>query len=222
MATEEEFPNPRNPVFDYRALRLLMGFIALSIPFVTRLVAGNPLYSISSSYYTAARDVFTGMMFVMGTLFWAYNGHTPREKLASKTAAAALIIAALFPTACNDCSANVSSILHYAAAIVLFGILSYFCFGPFRENTKGQTGKKALRSRIYFVCGCVMAACLLGTFITQVTMPDQTVKIMRIVYWAETLALLAFGTAWTVAGKALPFLVDKDEALALFKRKEDN
>jgi len=217
--TLEVPPRKRNPVFDYRALRLLMGFIALSIPFVTGLISGNSLYSISSSYYTAARDIFTGMLFVMGTLFWAYNGHTPNEKLASKMAAGALFIAALFPTACNTCGINLSSILHYAAAVVLFGILSYFCFGPFRENTKGQTGKKKMRSNIYFICGCIMAACLLSALVTQIAMPDQTVKAMRIVYWAETFALLAFGTAWTVAGKAIPFLVDEDESLSLFKRQ---
>jgi len=215
----EEFPKKRNPVFDYRALRLLMGVIALSIPFVTRFVAGNPLYSISASYYTTARDIFTGLMFVMGTLFWAYNGHTPHEKLASKIAAGGLITAAIFPTSCLDCEANLSSVLHYAGAVVVFGILSYFCFGPFRENTKGQGGRRGIRSKIYFICGCIMAAVLVTTLIAQFAIPDQIVKEMRVVYWSETIALLAFGTAWTVAGKAIPFLVDDDESLTLFKRR---
>ena len=217
--TAEEFPKKRNPVFDYRALRLLMGLIALSIPFITRIVSGGSLYSISSSYYTPARDIFTGLMFVMGTLFWAYNGHSPHEKLASKIAAGGLIVAALFPTACLDCEANLSSVLHYAGAVVVFGILSYFCFGPFRENTKGQTGKRGIRSKIYFVCGCIMAAVLMTTLIAQFALPDQTVKEMRVVYWSETIALLAFGTAWTVAGKAIPILVDDDEKLRLLRRR---
>ncbi|MDE2996662.1 MAG: hypothetical protein OXT73_08000 [Bacteroidota bacterium] len=35
-------------------------------------------------------------------------------------------------------------------------------------------------------------------------------------YWAEFLALWAFGIAWITAGKVLPFLVSTDEALHVF------
>jgi len=44
-------------------------------------------------------------------------------------------------------------------------------------------------------------------------------KTLNITYWAEAIALVAFGVAWIVAGKIISPLVDKDEALRLFRNK---
>ena len=139
-------------VFDYRALRLLMGIIALSLPFVVSLIAFESLSSISASYYTEARDAFVGLLLIVGAFLWAYNGHGPKEAIASKIASVAAILVAIFPTSCADCTVKIPTIfpvtkitpiIHYVAALCLFSILAYFCFGPFRKNTKGKKGKKA-------------------------------------------------------------------------------
>ncbi len=45
-------------VFDYRALRLIMGLIAFSLPFVVTLISATSLSSISASYHTDGRDIF--------------------------------------------------------------------------------------------------------------------------------------------------------------------
>ena len=37
-----------------------------------------------------------------------------------------------------------------------------------------------------------------------------------VVFWAEAIALIAFGAAWIVAGKAIPWLVNEDEKLNIF------
>lgn len=66
-------------VFDYRALRLLMGLVALSLPFLVRFIATNPLTSISASYHSEARDVFVGMLCIVAAFLWAYNGHSALE-----------------------------------------------------------------------------------------------------------------------------------------------
>lgn len=105
---------------------------------------------------------------------------------------------------------------HEIGAGVLFSILAYFCLGPFREKTKGQGGKKALRSRIYLVCGCLIIAAML----TIILVPDQIKLAYRVVFWGETVALSAFGVAWIVAGKYLSPLVHPDEKLYLFGKKE--
>ena len=44
----------KNIVFDYRALRLLMGIIALALPFVVTFLSSEKLLSISASYHTEA------------------------------------------------------------------------------------------------------------------------------------------------------------------------
>lgn len=206
----------RSVVFDYRALRLLVGLIALAMPFVVTALAGEELSSISASYYTKARDAFVGMLFVVGAFLWAYNGHTPQEGRASKIASLAAICVALFPTSCETCESTIVSMIHYVAAVTTFSILAYFCLGPFRKNTKGQPGKKGRRDKVYLVCGWVIVACMLTAFLANLALPKETVHAWDITYWAEAIALGAFGVAWIVAGKYLPLFADQDEELRLF------
>ena len=205
-----------SPVFDYRALRLLVGIIAFALPFTVSLISSISLSSISASYYTEARDVFVGMLFIVGSFLWAYNGHSTREAIASKLAAIAAILVAVFPTACDNCDTGLQSIVHYISAASLFIILAYFCFGPFRKNTKGQKGKKGRRSKIYFICGCIMVICIICAGLGKIVLPEETLKGLRLTYWAELIALAAFGVAWITAGKYLRPLVDKEDALKLF------
>ena len=46
-----------NPVFDYRALRLLVGLIAFAIPFVTSLISSTVITSYSI-HYTKLYDLY--------------------------------------------------------------------------------------------------------------------------------------------------------------------
>ena len=202
-----------NQVFDYRTLRLLMGLIAFSIPFVVTYVSSTTLTSISSSYYTEARDIFVGLLFIVSAFLLAYNGHTLTEALASKVASFAAVIAALIPTSCQLCEPDIKSTVHYIAAAVFFAILAYFCLGPFRKNTKGQPGKKGLRAKIYFICGLVIIISMLTIGISKITMTDEARNALYITYWGEAVALWAFGIAWMVAGKVFSPLVDDEEAL---------
>jgi hypothetical protein len=202
-----------NFVFDYRALRLLVGLVALALPMVVELLSSTPLASISASYYTESRDVFVGSLFIVGALLWAYNGHTSVEKWVSNGAALAAVIAAIFPTTCEVCEADPKSSLHYAAAVVLFSTIAYFCLGPFRKNTKGQNGKKGRRARVYLVCGWIILGCMLGAGIAEFTLTAAARKAWAITFVAELVALWAFAVAWIVAGKVIPPLVDEDEML---------
>lgn len=204
-------------VFDYRALRLLIGIIAFSLPFVADLLASPKLPSISASYYTEARDAFVGMLFVVGAFLWAYNGHVPGQKRASKIASIAAICVALFPTACDTCATTMTSIIHYISAGLLFSILAYFCLGPFREKTKGQTGRRGRRGQIYFICGWIMVLCILAVVAANFLLSEATAKSWQVTYWAEAIAMCAFGVAWFTAGKWLLF-VDKEDALKLFEK----
>jgi len=205
----------QQPVFDYRALRLLVGLVAFALPVAARLISAIRLSSVSASYYTDARDVFVGSLFVIGALLIAYNGHTPPEKWVSKGAALAAIIAALFPTTCDECAADIKSTIHTVAAVILFSTIAYFCLGPFRTNTKGKKGKKGRRAAVYLVCGWIIIGCMLGAGAAQITMSDATRKTLAITFVAEFVALWAFGVAWIVAGKVIPPLVDEDERLKL-------
>jgi hypothetical protein len=204
-------------VFDYRALRLLMGLIAFTIPFVVTIIASERLLSISASYYTGARDVFVGMLFIVGAFLFAYNGHTKAQSYTSKVASLAAIAVALFPTSCDHCTMDTSAAVHYVGAFILFSILTYFCLGPFRKGTRGKGGKKGRRSKIYLICGWIMVGCMVGLGIFKIALDDEVFAKFRITYWAEAVALCSFGVAWMVAGKYFDPLVDEEEKLHIFR-----
>ncbi|MCM1982039.1 hypothetical protein [Lyngbya confervoides] len=208
--------NRKNKVFDYRALRLLMGIIALALPFVVSILSSSPLSSISASYYTEARDMFVGMLFIVGSFLWAYNGNSKTEAIASDVASIAAIGVAIFPTACKDCPGSPTATLHYLAAALLFVILAYFCFIPFRQDIKGKRGKKGLRSKIYLLCGTTMILCMAAMVIANAVLPGDVVESAKIIYWGEAIALGAFGIAWIVSGKASRLIAEEDEVLHLF------
>jgi hypothetical protein len=66
-----------NLVFDYHTIRLLIGLIALFFPWVVSIRAAKITPSISWSYYTDARDLFVGLLFVIGAFLISYKGHKP-------------------------------------------------------------------------------------------------------------------------------------------------
>ncbi len=200
-------------VFDYKVLRLLIGIIALSLPYVVIFVSHDALTSISGSYYTNARDEFVGMLFVVGAFLVAYNGHTVLQGIASRFAALATFLIALFPTSCYGCPGDLSSAIHAGSAATLFSILAYFCLGPFRYNTKNQPGSRGRRDKAYVTCGWAMILSIAVVVAGKLFLPSETVSSLRLVYWAELVALNAFGIAWIVAGKVVPGLVEKEEAL---------
>ena len=208
--------SPLVKVFDYRALRLMMGLIAMSLPFVVTFRANLPLSSISASYYTAARDLFVGQLFVVGAFLWAYRGQTRFQAVASKVASLAAVCVALFPTPPADQPATTTGYIHFAAAGILFLILTYFCFVPFMGETWGGKVKEMRRAIVYLFCGSAMVLSMLTLLYAWLFMEPKTVEALKLVYYGEAMALIAFGFAWMVSGKFIPYFADEDEALRLF------
>lgn len=66
-----------NLVFDYHTIRLMIGLITLSFPWVVWFFASKITDSISWSYHTDARDFFVGFLFVIGAFLMSYKGHKP-------------------------------------------------------------------------------------------------------------------------------------------------
>ena len=193
-------------------LRLSMGVIAFSLPILVTVISNQQLESISASYYTNARDEFVGLIFVVGAFLFAYNGWTLKQAVAIKFAALGAFLLALFPTACKLCEPGLSSYIHELGAATLFGVLAYFCLGPFREKTKGKGGKRGRRSVIYLCCGWLIILAIL----TIALVPSDIKEQYRVVFWGEWVALWSFGVAWIVAGKYLPILAEPEEELILF------
>lgn len=131
-------------LFDYRTLRLLVAIVAMGLPLAVFLVSVTITSSISASYYTNARDVFVGALFVIGALFLAYQGHKEYvlEKWVSRAGAIAAFFAATFPTSCDQCVSDVKSTIHYVAAFILFSSVVYFCLFAFTGQAKAKIRKE--------------------------------------------------------------------------------
>ena len=210
-----------NTVFDYRALRLLMGLIAFSLPFATNLISSTQLPSISASIHTEAHDVFICLLCIISTLLFAYNGHSVKEKLASKAASIATLIVVIFPTSRTGSAMTTAAMIHYAGAVVVFGILIYFCLGPFRGSALEDEGEKSRRrALVYLVCGWIMILCMLLAVFSQITASAVQTQVSTVVYWTETISLLTFGFAWIVAGKVIPPLTEEEERLKLSLKQD--
>ncbi len=121
------------------------------------------------------------------------------------------VLVALFPTSTADIKLDSSSI-HYAAAFVLFSVLAFFCY-VFWKETKDGTAVEQRRRPVYFVCGVVMVASMVVIAIAKTVGIAEEVGIT---FWGEAIALTAFGVAWIVSGKALPFLSDAEERPELY------
>jgi hypothetical protein len=209
-------PREKMIVFDYQVSRFVVGIIAFALPIVVSFISW-PLSSISASYWTGARDEFVGMLFIVGAFLLAYNGHTTGQSRASKVASLAAILVALFPTKCDGCNINAVAIVHYCSATALFLILAYFCLGPFSKKAKNKNTKKSGRRRIiYKICGTIMLVCIVTVGISLATKIGSEVSI---IYWAEAVALAAFGVAWMTASKPIKFLAEEGERLRLCKKE---
>lgn len=92
---------------DYRALRMIVGLIALSIAIVctglfwfhteTSIIPT----SISVTYHLGARDFFVGALFSVGGFLIAYKGWTDTELWLAKIAGVCAILIAVCPTSVN-------------------------------------------------------------------------------------------------------------------------
>ena len=210
-----------NPVFDYRLLRFVIGVIAFALPIIVLIAAGDTkLTSISASYYTDARNYFVGLLFVVAAFLLAYNGHLLNEGLASKIASAAAVGVALFPTLCGkeaslnkyiECATQNTATMHYVSAATMFGVLAYFCLGPFRDKTKTRGPMFARRRKIYWLCGWSIILSFVIGIVANWLFKDTMSEENAILLYAETAALWAFGIAWIVSGKTFSFIADEDE-----------
>ncbi len=96
--------------FNYRTLRTVIGLVALMLPIVCTflfVVDQQKVLiptSISVTYHLGARNLFVGMLFIVGSFLLAYNGHRrktetwPIEWIMAKCAAILAVLVALYPT----------------------------------------------------------------------------------------------------------------------------
>jgi hypothetical protein len=202
----------QNLIHSYLALRNSIGFIGILMPFT--LVIGNSLifkadcilYSISRYYYSCMRDVFVGALCGIALFLFFYRGYDNWKKINwdkwITTTGGFLALGIAFFHGPEDGGINLSGLVHLLCASLFFALLACYSIFVFTRKSSNPTIEKLDRNKIYLVCGLVMFACIAGIIIyfsCNNFDPAKTSKTC-FVFWAETIALVAFGTSWITKG----------------------
>ena len=200
----------------YAYLQKAVGLIAVTLPFVVAI--GNPLTgghgmegSISAYYYTHMGNYFVGALFALGVFFLSYN-HRPLpdyklDNLLSNVASAMAVGVALLPTASDTGTASggtkTVAVLHLACAGVLFVLLAVFSLFLFTKTDDPAliSPAKRRRNRVYRTCGVIIVAALIAVVVAELAK-------WHVLFWLESIMVVAFGVSWLVKGEFLGLLAD--------------
>ncbi len=203
-------------VISYLSLRMFVGIIGISLPFV--LAFGNMLFngwgimsSISSYYHSTMGDVFVGALCAIGVFLWSYRGYDKIDRIAGNLACVFAAGVAFFPTLPDnpaDLTPNSQTLsyIHYAFAAGLFLILAFFSLYLFRLSDPNQecTPQKQVRNKIYAVCGVIILLCIALIAIVSLLFPETSpVHRLDPVFWLEAVAVCSFGFSWLVKGETI-------------------
>lgn len=204
----------RDIVASYLFQRRGIGLIGVTLPFVLAIGYGvsgghfTPLGSISTYYYTDMRNVFVGSMCAIGVFLLCYRYDTLDDVLSSVAGALAILVA-LFPTAPAHATHNamVASRFHAVFAGLLFVMLAVFCLFIFTKTDATEprtTPRKRTRNGVYRTCGVIIIVCVIVAGLIGLNMlPESFVDKVTLLFWAESVAVFAFGFAWLVKGETI-------------------
>ena len=190
--------------YSYLALRKAVGWIGILLPFV--LMFGNHIFfkeeltlnNISLYYHSGMRDVFVGSVCAISLFLFFYKGYDKWVNFTGNLAGFFALGIVFFPTV-KEGPYNLSAKIHFFCAAVFFTILSIISLFLFTRKRYNPTRQKLARNRIYIICGIIMVVCLLAIMIF-INLFENEYPRSDFVFWAETLALLAFGTSWLTKG----------------------
>ena len=199
-----------------RRLRQGIGLVGLALPFAIGFGSAwqtgewDVLNSISASYYTGMRDVFVGSLCAIG-VFLIFYRLSRWDDILGTVAGVAAILVALFPASpgahelVNASVDGFSGIMHGIAATVLFLSLAAFCFFLFPRSIQpyAMTRRKKVRNVVYLLCGVAILAGLGLAVLGATVMPQHVEDRWHPMWWGETVAIVAFGVAWTAKSNTL-------------------
>jgi len=212
---KKKIVNEKPLIISYLTLRKAVGIIGTALPFVLSLGAWlifqtGIQVSISAYYYTGMRNVFVGALCAIGVFLLSYQGYERADDIAGNLGCVFTVGVALFPTTPVNAPSSTDRIVgtfHLIFAALFFLTLIYFSLFQFTKTNpnKRPTHRKKQRNIVYKVCGYIMAGCILLILI-YFLLPGETEAILdnyNLLYWLETISILAFGISWLTKGEAL-------------------
>ncbi len=206
-------------------LRMWLGLLGVTLPLILWAGAwalGEPTLapSISHYYYSTMTVYFTGVLCAFGLYLFAYRGYKKKndeyvsDNLMTNIGGALAILTAFFPTTCCDntycgfqCNAaNAQPIdswvttMHFVCAggfLIIMGGTSIFKFTRINTDKRYKRQKK-----IAFVwCGVIVWLCILF-LVFDMFILDEPLGYHD-TFWAETVALIAFGASWLIKSEEI-------------------
>lgn len=201
---------PTKRVINHKIMRIVIGAIAIQMPFAVWLLSGEiKLSSVSISYWTDSHDIFVGSLVAVGFFLAAYNGTgngRDMEYWLSKFACVFALCVALFPTngfSAEDAPAQwiqifsesiglTPNIIHRSTSILLF-ICLFMLMMYFSHRAKNKD--KPGRSKLYLFFALCMLFGMPGIYFI-----GNAFEWYDTVFWVEWLGLWLFGFGWLAAG----------------------
>ncbi len=211
-------------------MRRAVGVTALSLPIVLALgsfaislagpahVLPHPLLerSISDYYHTPMRNYLVGSLFAIAAFLVCTRGYDLRDEITGYVAGGLALVVALVPSVnphhyVHNRFHDDLGRVHLVAAALMFFVLAYFCLFLFRKTSphKPLTRRKRHRNGVFLACGLAMVACMCVMLSLTVKSLQAVLWPTGILFWCESLALIAFGIAWLVKGEV--FLRDRPQ-----------
>lgn len=187
-------------------LRAMLGWLAITLPWIVAILARKIPSSISSTYYLP--QCITPFMIILGAasiLLMSYKGYDLQDDIILTLSGVMGIGICLFPcfkhgqtlVGTFQIPVHISSVIHNTCAIVFFALLSYNSFFLFTKGNETVTKKKKIRNIIYRVCAVGMIASFL-----IMLLPSFRVQVWLV----ETIALFFFGLSFLTKADIYPWL----------------
>ena len=211
----------KNPVvLSYVALRKVVGYVALALPFAVSIpihISQHRLWcSISDYYFTGTRNILVGSLCAIATFMLCCRGYDWRDELASYLSAICAIGVAFCPTPPDCCIqrppfSSPGYCAHYWFAAILFATLAIFCLFLFTKTStpEAKTPRKKIRNGFYIGCGCAILASMALIEIADRLDWQPFFGHLHPTFVFESTSLFAFGLAWLIKGEGVFFLNDR-------------
>ncbi len=179
-----------------KRLRVMIGWLAMLLPWIVVLLIGYFPKSISATWYTNACTPFMIVLGAASLLLISYRGYEKIDDIILTCSGMAGLGICLFPCSIETVTGKVgtfmidskiSHIVHIICAVIFFALLAYNSFFLFTKCDGAKTKQKKIRNIIYRVCGIGMVASF-----AILLLPPFHIKV----WLMETIALLFFGVSF--------------------------
>ena len=183
-----------------------IGTIAVVFPFlvvlIVILIEGDILSSLSSYYYSAARDVYVGCLCSIGILLLIYPTKNRSQLLTGIFSALCCFLTAFFPATPPTSVHIFSGIIHYVAMSALFGLLTYYSIAFFESDIGVPTRAKIRRRPMYIFCRYGIIINLIFFIFAVIVQTISKIEWGGILIFINELALfIFFGLLWVTKGR---------------------